>query len=103
MKRVLLAVLLLTSCAFAQSVVMGSVNSTGSVVTVTNEGSTGTLLNGLVKYTGAPSTAIKTASGDLTGAIGVCVANCGTTGTATVQTLAMCCVFPARRPPATSS
>jgi hypothetical protein len=71
MKRVLLALLLLTSCAFAQSVVMGSVNSTGTVVTVTNEGSTGTLLNGLAKYTGAPSTAIKTAVTDITGAIGV--------------------------------
>lgn len=94
MKRVLLALLLLTPCAFGQSIVMGSVNSTGAVVTVTNDGSTGTLLNGLVKYSGAPSTAIKTATTDTGGGIGVCVANCGTSGTATVQTSGdVSCVF----------
>jgi hypothetical protein len=61
---------------------------------VTNEGSTGTLLNGLAKYTGAPSTAIKTAVTDITGAIGVVVAGNGTTGTATLQTSGdVSCVF----------
>lgn len=61
----------------------------GSAVnmTIANAGATGTTVNRLAKLTGAPSTAVITATTDTEGAIGVCTANCGTTGTATVAIL----------------
>jgi hypothetical protein len=53
-------------------------------LTITNAASTGTTLNKLVKLTGAPSTAVLTATTDTSGAVGVCAANCGTSGTAQI-------------------
>lgn len=54
-------------------------------MTIANEGVTGTTVNHFVKLTGAPSTAIISSSGDAGGMVGVCVANCGTTGDAEIQ------------------
>lgn len=54
-------------------------------ITIANAGSTGTTLNKLVKLTGAPSTALISATTDTKGILGVCVANCSTTGNATIQ------------------
>ncbi len=53
-------------------------------MTIANAGATGTTANRLAKLTGAPSTAVVTATTDTEGAIGVCVSGCGTTGSATV-------------------
>ena len=58
----------------------------GVTVTVANASSTGTTVNTLTKLTGAPSTAVITASADTAGAIGVCIVGCGTTGSAIIQT-----------------
>lgn len=61
---------------------------------IVNATITGTLTNGLVKLTGAPSTAVSTAITDTGGVVGVCVANCGTTGSAVIQTTGVVpCVF----------
>jgi hypothetical protein len=51
---------------------------------VSNAGATGTTVNRLAKLTGAPSTAVITSTSDTENAVGICSANCGTTGTATV-------------------
>lgn len=56
-----------------------------TTLNIANEGVTGTGLNLLAKLTGAPSTAIKTATTDVNGAIGICNANCSTAGTASIQ------------------
>lgn len=57
-----------------------------SVTTLyTNAGTTGTTLNKLAKLTGAPSTAVITATTDTSGAVGVVIAGAGTTGSATIQ------------------
>lgn len=62
--------------------------------TITNASSTGTTLNKLVKLTGAPSTAVIAATNDLTGILGICLANCGTTGAAIIgYTNVLSCVF----------
>lgn len=53
-------------------------------MTIANAGTTGTTANRLAKLTGAPSTAVITATSDVDNALGVCIANCGTTGSATV-------------------
>lgn len=53
-------------------------------MTIANAASTGTTVNRLAKLTGAPSTAVVTATTDTEGAIGICVGGCGTTGSATV-------------------
>lgn len=53
-------------------------------MTVANAGTTGTTVNRLAKLTGAPSTAIITATSDTENAIGVCTSGCGTTGSATI-------------------
>jgi hypothetical protein len=50
-----------------------------------NAGTTGTVLNKLTKLTGAPSTAVRAATTDTSGVIGVTVGGAGTTGNATVQ------------------
>lgn len=53
-------------------------------MTVANAASTGTTVNRLAKLTGAPSTAVITATSDTENALGICTANCGTTGSATI-------------------
>jgi hypothetical protein len=61
---------------------------------LTNEGTTGTGTNLLVKLTGAPSTAIKTATTDTGGIIGICQQNCLTTSTGAIaQAGVASCVF----------
>lgn len=50
-----------------------------------NETVTGTTANKLVKFTGAPTTGIITATTDTQGAIGLCSTNCGKVGDATIQ------------------
>ncbi|MBL8186599.1 MAG: hypothetical protein JNK38_01255 [Acidobacteria bacterium] len=68
--------------------------ATTVTVTVTNEGSTGTLANGLAKLTGAPSTATRTATSDTGGAVGIVTSGAGTSGSATIQIAGLCsCVF----------
>lgn len=62
--------------------------------TITNASSTGTVLNKLVKLTGAPSTAVRAATTDTTGIIGICLSNCGTSGSALIgYTNTLACVF----------
>lgn len=71
----------------------GSGGSSGSI-SISNEASTGTVLNSLVKLTGAPSTAILTATTDTSGVVGICTGSCGTSSTATIQTTGSAsCVF----------
>lgn len=60
---------------------------TGSSMIVANEGVTGTIVNRLAKLTGAPSTAIVTATSDTQDAIGIVNAGAGTTGSATITIL----------------
>lgn len=63
-------------------------------LTVNNAGTTGTTLNKLAKLTGAPSTAVITATTDTQGAIGPVSAGAGTSGAATiVQNGSASCVF----------
>ena len=50
-----------------------------------NASSTGTTLNKLVKFTGAPSKGVITATTDTNNAIGICTSTCGTSGTAVIQ------------------
>lgn len=54
-------------------------------IAIVNAASTGTTASRLVKLTGAPSTAVIAGTADTTGIVGVCIAGCGTTGSATVQ------------------
>jgi hypothetical protein len=62
--------------------------------TISNASSTGTTVNMLTKLTGAPSTAIITATTDTGGAIGITTAGAGTSGTATITTAGkISCVF----------
>lgn len=61
-------------------------NGPATYANITNEGATGTTINRLVKLTGAPSTGIITTAADIAGgAVGICVAGCGTIGSATIQ------------------
>jgi hypothetical protein len=65
-----------------------------SRVVVANAGTTGTTLNTLTKLTGAPSTAVKTATTDTGGAVGITIAGAGTSGSATIQLFgSVSCVF----------
>lgn len=60
----------------------------------TNAGVTGTTLNALAKLVGAPSTAVLTATTDTGGAIGICTANCSTSGSGTISTIGQAsCIF----------
>lgn len=62
--------------------------------TIANEGTTGTLANGLAKLAGAPSTAVRTSTSDTGGAVGIVTAGAGTGGTATIQLAGQVnCVF----------
>lgn len=54
------------------------------IVSIPNASGTGTTLNSLAKLTGAPSTAVLTATTDTTGAVGVVVSGAGTTGNALI-------------------
>jgi hypothetical protein len=54
------------------------------VVSIPNASSTGTTLNGLAKLTGAPSTAVGTATTDTAGIVGIVVSGAGTTGNALI-------------------
>lgn len=68
--------------------------SSGGTITIANEGTTGTVVNGLVSLTGAPSKAIRTGLGLTGGIVGICTANCTTTGNATITTSGIVpCVF----------
>lgn len=49
-----------------------------------NDGSTGTVLNRLVKLGTTGNTVVETGTGDSTGALGICVAFCGSTGNALI-------------------
>jgi hypothetical protein len=53
-------------------------------MTIANDGVTGTTVNLLAKLTGAPSTAVITATTDTENAVGIVVSGAGTTGNATV-------------------
>ncbi len=55
-----------------------------TTLTIANAGTTGTTLNTLTKLTGAPSTAVITATTDTAGAVGITTAGAGTTGSATI-------------------
>lgn len=77
-----------TGGTFAAPTIGGTLNQNGpaTYITMINEGVTGTAINQLVKLTAAqPSTAIQATTTDKGGIIGVCVAGCGTTGSATIQ------------------
>lgn len=83
-------------CDATNVVALSSAASSATTVTITvaNEGSTGTLANGLAKLTGAPSTATRTATSDTGGAIGIVTSGAGTTSNATIQVAGLCsCVF----------
>jgi hypothetical protein len=56
-----------------------------ATIAISNASSTGTTLNTLTKLTGAPSTAVKAATTDTLGVVGVTIAGAGTTGTAIIQ------------------
>jgi hypothetical protein len=78
------------------NVVAATIGSGGGSLTITvaNEETTGTLANGLAKLTGAPSTAIKMATSDTAGAIGVVTGGAGATSSATIQLAgSVSCVF----------
>jgi hypothetical protein len=63
---------------------MGRVYTGAQSVRFANEAGTGTTVNKLAKLTGAPSTAIITATTDTAGIIGIVVAGAGTTGSADI-------------------
>ncbi len=69
-----------------------NLNDNRIVIEVTNDTTTGTTSNRLVKLTGAPSTAIITGTSDTSGIVGIANANAGTSGLVqvTVQGRANC-------------
>lgn len=67
-----------------QAISGGSLGSGNINMTVANDAGTGTTTGLLAKLTGAPSTVRNTQTSDTENAIGVCTANCGTTGNATI-------------------
>jgi hypothetical protein len=80
----LLGSLFLALNSQAQTVNMGRTYVSSQNVRYANEAGTGTILNKLAKLTGAPSTAILTATTDTSGIIGIVVAGAGTTGSADI-------------------
>lgn len=61
---------------------------------IANDTITGTTTNTLTKVSGAPSAAIITSGTDTSGILGICVAGCANTGTATIQPIGLSsCVF----------
>jgi hypothetical protein len=101
--KTILALLALALAAQAQTAILGSrqfygnvdlLNSSAATVAVSNAGSTGTTLNKLAKLTGAPSTAVVTATTDTNGAIGIVTTGAGTTGSALIARFGIVgCVF----------
>ena len=84
-KKIILTVLLASATAVAQMAVNGSRTFIGNLrVKYPNASTTGTTLNRLAKLTGAPSSAIITATTDTTGAVGIVAAGAGTSGTAEI-------------------
>lgn len=83
------------SVTFAQPIVVpGCSGCAGSVLLITNAGTTGTVLNKLAKLTGAPSTAVIPGTSDTSGVVGVTTGSAGTVGTATITLLgSVSCVF----------
>jgi len=77
----------LTSPTIATPLVNGCTiqNQPGTYVCIANQNPTGTTANLLAKLTNAPSQVVSTATTDTAGAVGICVLNCGNTGTATIQ------------------
>ena len=66
----------------------------GMTMVIPNAGVTGTTVNRLAKLTGAPSTAVLTATTDTEGAVGICTSGCGTTGSATIAIIGqVSCAF----------
>jgi hypothetical protein len=64
------------------------------LIEMPNAGATGTTVNKLAKLTGAPSTAVITATSDTSGAIGIAVGGAGTSGNAQIATDGVAnCVF----------
>jgi hypothetical protein len=80
-----LKLLLIVCFAVAPLVAQSGITRPANVIYVANEAGTGTIQGKLVKLTGAPSTAIIAAITDTSGVVGICVNNCGTTSTATIQ------------------
>jgi len=77
-----------------QTVNMGRTYTGPISVRYANEGGTGTTLNKLAKLTGAPSTAIITATADTSGILGIVVAGAGAAGSADIAVLGKAsCVF----------
>jgi hypothetical protein len=79
-----LATLSLTISSQSQTTNMGRTYVSSQNVRYANEAGTGTTVNKLAKLTGAPSTAIITATTDTAGIIGIVVAGAGTTGNADI-------------------
>jgi hypothetical protein len=74
----------------------GGSASNGVTFTIANAGATGTTTNTLTKLTGAPSTAVITATTDTGGAVGITTSGAGTTGTAVITISGQAnCVFDA--------
>jgi hypothetical protein len=90
----LLWVLLAVSVAIGQTDNMGRTLVSSQNVRYANEGGTGTTVNKLAKLTGAPSTAIITATTDTSGIVGIVVAGAGTTGSTDIAVAGKAsCVF----------
>lgn len=92
------AVFFLCLRATAQPIVGGSITqpagSSNPTIVIANASSTGTTANTLTKLTGAPSTAVISATTDTGGAVGVTISGAGTTGNATIQIAGLVnCVF----------
>ena len=77
-----------TSTKLYQCITPGSQPAgTGTTMIVANAGTTGTTVNRFAKLTGAPSTALITATTDTENAIGIVTSGAGTTGNATITIL----------------
>jgi hypothetical protein len=61
------------------------INSSATYVCVPNASSVGTVVNLLTKFTNTPSQAVLASTSDNFNIQGICVANCGLSGTATIQ------------------
>ena len=71
-----------------------NVESNALVREIANAGTTGTTVNELAKLTGAPSTAVVTATSDTGGAVGIVVSGAGTSGNAKIATAGIApCAF----------
>jgi hypothetical protein len=80
-----LSLLLLLVAVSASMWGQSGITRPANVIYIANEAGTGTVQGKLVKLTGAPSTAIVAGVADTSGVVGICINNCGTTGTATIQ------------------